>query len=505
MSMRERLSGASHRGDPAIHPLMAGAAAFVASALFFVAIAAAIPIRGVTPLIAVWCVVCVGLVVVAARRLGPQYGVPLAIATGLALDSFYIPPTRQFGEDYWQNWIAVAVYIGLGVMIGGLAAGTRRRAEVSESARIELADEQAALRRVAVLVAQQPSPEEVFTTVTEAVGPLLGADLTAMHVYPGDGTATVVAGWSAAGPMLPVGTRLPLDGDSVVARIFRSGAAARIDGYANVEGETAEVARGMRLRSTVGAPILVEGRLWGALIAATRGVDPFPEDVEARIAAFTELVATAIANAEAHAELTASRARVIAAADEAMRRIERDLHDGAQQRLASVVLKLQTAQNAIPSQLTGLQHEIDEATDELTTAVDELRDYARGIHPAVLTNRGLGAALKALARRSVVPVELDVRVDGRLPAAAETAAYYVVSEAVTNAARHAKASAVAVEVSTVDGVLRVSVGDDGVGGAEFGNGSGLVGLRDRVAALGGRISLDSPRGSGTSIHVQLPI
>jgi signal transduction histidine kinase len=505
MSWRERLSGASHRGDPVKHPVTAAAAAFVASALFFVATAAAIPVRSVTPLIVTWCLACIAAVIVSARRLGPLYGVPLAIAAGVALDSFYFPPTRQFGERYWQNWIAVATYIGLGVVIGALAAGTRRRADVSESARAELADEQAALRRVAVLVAQQPSPEEVFRAVTEAVGPLLGADLTAMHSYPGDGAATVIASWSAAGPTLPVGMRLPLDGDSVAARIFRNGAAARIDDYAEVAGDTAAVARKLRLRSTVGAPIPVDGKLWGALVAATRSSEPLPEDAEARIAAFTELVATAIANADAHAALTASRARVIAAADEAMRRIERDLHDGAQQRLASVVLKLQTTRDAVPAELEELRTDLRDATNELVTAAEELRDYARGIHPVVLTSRGLGPALKALARRSVVPVELDVRVAAPLPAPTEAGAYYIVSEALTNAGKYARASRIAVQVATVDGVVRVTVRDDGIGGAEFGRGSGLIGLQDRVAALGGRISLVSPSGAGTTVEVELPL
>src|SRR5262249_9398810 len=166
-----------------------------------------------------------------------------------------------------------------------------------------LAEQQAALRRVAVLVAQQPSPVEVFAAVTDAVGPLLGADLSAMHVFRGDGVATVVASWTQAGPTLPIGTELPLDGESAVARIFHTGAAARVAGYGGAEGETAEVARKLRLRTAVGAPIVVEGKLWGALMAATRGEDPLPDDCEARIAAFTELVATAVSNAQAREEL----------------------------------------------------------------------------------------------------------------------------------------------------------------------------------------------------------
>jgi GAF domain-containing protein len=167
----------------------------------------------------------------------------------------------------------------------------------------QLAEEQAALRQVAVLVARQPAPDEVFTAVTKAVGPLLGADLAAMYVFPGDGTARVIAGWSATGPMLPIGTRLPLDGDSVVARIFHTGRPARMDSYVDAQDETAEASRGLRLRSMVGAPILVEGRLSGGLMAATRGIEALPEDAESRIAAFTELVATAVSNAQAREDI----------------------------------------------------------------------------------------------------------------------------------------------------------------------------------------------------------
>jgi signal transduction histidine kinase len=230
-----------------------------------------------------------------------------------------------------------------------------------------------------------------------------------------------------------------------------------------------------------------------------------PTDTEGHLVQFTELVATAIANAQAQAELTASRARIVATADETRRRIERDLHDGAQQRLVSLTLQLRAALEAIPPGLGGLVAELDGVAAGLNDALDELREFARGIHPAILAEGGLTAALSTLARRSAVAVALDVRVRERLPEPVEVGAYYVVSEALANAAKHAEASSAVVEVEALDGVLRVCVRDDGVGGADFAQGSGLVGLKDRAEALGGRILLESPRGAGTSVEVELPL
>jgi signal transduction histidine kinase len=689
----------------------------------------------------------------------------------------------------------------------------------SRAALARLVDEQAALRRVAVLVARQPSPDEVFTAVTEAVGRLLGADLAAMHVFPGDGTATTIAGWSAAGSTLPIGTRLPLDADSVAARIFRTGAAARMDSYVEVESDTAEVACGVRLRSTVGAAIVVDGRLWGALMAATRGVEPLPEDAETRIAAFTELVATAvsnaqaredlhrladeqvalrrvatlvakeaapaevfakvaeeagkvlgnvdcgllrnegdgtatvvaargaaisaslpvgshvpvdndgvaasvlregrpsriddysaapesvaegarergirsavgcpilvragvwgaivvatsdrpcppdtekritpfadlvataignaearaeverladeqaalgrvatlvarggltaeifsavsdevaglfgsgagvlrferdgpsivfvgvarvdiaigtrwefcegmasaevyrtgrsarvdamdwssasgpvaeaarrlgivstvvspivvegrlwgamrvsherlpldtedrlerftelvataIANAESREELAASRRRIVAASDDARRRIERDLHDGTQQRLVSLGLAVRAAEASIPPDRSDVRSELSGIATGLADAVEELQELSRGIHPAILAQGGLAPALRALARRSAVPVELEVTTDKRLPEPIEVGAYYIACEALANAAKYAHASRIDVSLTRRDGSLVLEIRDDGVGGADPARGSGLVGLTDRVDALGGSI------------------
>jgi signal transduction histidine kinase len=263
--------------------------------------------------------------------------------------------------------------------------------------------------------------------------------------------------------------------------------------------------RQLGVRSMVGCPITVEGRLWGLMVVASTRPEPLPAGTEARIARFTELVATAVANTQARAELAASRARIVRSADETRRRIERDLHDGIQQRLVSLGLDLRVAQAGVPTELPQLRAELARVADGLGAALDELRELSRGIHPAILSEGGLGPALKALARRSAIPVELGACVGIRLPEPVEVAAYYVVSEALTNAAKHAHASAVHVDVHTADGRLRLSVRDDGVGGADPARGSGLIGLSDRVQAVGGTITVASPPGEGTSLLVDFPI
>jgi signal transduction histidine kinase len=288
----------------------------------------------------------------------------------------------------------------------------------------------------------------------------------------------------------------------VSALVCETGRPARVDRSA--DGVSAAPLE-LGIRSAVGAPITVEGRLWGLIAVASAGEEPPPPGTEERLADFTELVATAIANADAQAELTASRARIVASADETRRRIERDLHDGAQQRLISLVLQVRAAQEAVPPDLDALAATLGRIEAELDSALGELREFARGIHPAMLAKGGLGPALKMLARRSAVPVDLDVRTNGRLPEPVEVAAYYIVSEALTNAAKHAHASRVTVDVEAGDGVLGVRVRDDGVGGADFARGSGLVGLRDRVEALGGRIALQSKPGVCTSLSVELSL
>jgi PAS domain S-box-containing protein len=598
----------------------------------------------------------------AARAIGVRavVGVPVfverrlwgAISAGSTRDR-PLPPDSEARLDQFTKLMATAI------------ANAEARAEVHR-----LADEQAALRRVAVLVAQQPSPSEVFTAVTQAVGRLLRADLASLHVFAGDGTATQIAGWSGdGGPLLPSGTSIPLDGNGVAGRIFESGAPARVDSYAGAKGEAADLARSLRLRSSVGAPILVEGKLWGALTAATRGAEPWAENAESRIAAFTELVATAIANAEAHdelarvaaeqaalrrvatlvaqapspqdlfdavaeevgrlllaanvsmgryepdgsvtsmaswssagpvfppgerwpikgtnvawivlqtglsariddfsaatdpigvavreagytsaigspivvegrlwgvisaastagpmprgtearlasftelvataianaessAELAASRRRIVTAADEARRRIERNLHDGIQQRLIALSFRARTMSKRPPDEQTGIAAELSEGLKDVS---DELREISRGIHPTILTEAGLGPALRALARRSNVPVDVDVRLDERLPAHVEAAAYYIASEALTNVAKHAHANVVRLIAAHDNRILTLEVRDDGVGGVDATRGSGILGLTDRVEALSGTISITNPPRGGTALSVHLPL
>jgi signal transduction histidine kinase len=368
-----------------------------------------------------------------------------------------------------------------------------------------LAEEQAALRRVATLVARGVSPTEVFAAVTVELGHLLGVHATALVRYEPDGTGTVVSASSRRGVRVPAGERCSLDGENVASRVWRTGRAARIASYEEAPGYRAARMRELGIRSGVGAPVVVEGRLWGAAIALSARPDPLPPDIEARMVDFMELVATAIANADSRAELTASRARIVAAADDARRRLERDLHDGTQQRLVSLGLQLRMAEASVPSELNALREQLSHTAHGLAGAFEDLREISRGIHPAILSKGGLGPALKTLARRSPVAVLLDVRLDRRLPESAEVAAYYVVSEALTNAAKHARASMVHVDAEAAGANLQLSIRDDGVGGADSRKGSGLLGIRDRVEALGGHMNVVSPAGVGTTLLVRIPI
>jgi signal transduction histidine kinase len=369
---------------------------------------------------------------------------------------------------------------------------------------MRLAAEQAALRRVATLVAAGAPQGEVFKTVSAEVAALVPADGSALTRFEADGTVTAVGGWTTDGGYDYVGRRYALEG-TVSGVIFETGRPGRIDNYADAPGEAPEAARELGWRSSVGAPITVESRLWGVLAVISKSEDPLPPDTERRLAQFTELVAMAIANAESRAELDASRARIVATADATRRRIERDLHDGAQQQLLSLALEVRAAQAAAPPELGEHRAELSHVAEGLTNVLDDLREIALGIHPAILAEGGLGPALNTLARRSPIPVELDVGVDGRLPEHVEVAAYYVVSEALNNAAKYAQATVVHVAVTVGDGRLLVSVGDDGVGGADPNRGSGLLGLADRAEAMGGTISLESPPWDGTSLRVELPL
>jgi len=369
----------------------------------------------------------------------------------------------------------------------------------------QIAEEQAALRRVAMLVARGEPPEAVFAAVAEEVGGLLEVDYTVLIRSDPEDMITVVGGWTATGvaPPSPVGSRFEVGGRNVSTLTLRTGRPARLDAYVDVTGSIGNTgADDWGFRSSVGVPISVEGRPWGLLLVAYTRDQQLPADTEARLASFTELVATAVANADSRAQLMASRARIVAAADETRRRIERDLHDGIQQQLVSLILDLRQVQAAVPP---GVQGGLSRIAERVTGVFDQVREISHGIHPAILSEQGLSPALKGLARRSAVPVELDLRTGRRLPDHVEVAAYYAVSEALTNAAKHARASAVHVELDAPDATLRLAIRDDGIGGADPAEGSGLTGLRDRIEAVGGTLDVTSPARSGTTLLIKIPV
>jgi signal transduction histidine kinase len=365
-----------------------------------------------------------------------------AVLSALAYDYLFVPPVHALKIADPRNNVALGVFLVTAVIVGGLAARLRRSAvEAGRLSREQaaLSQEQAALRRVATLVARGAPPPEVFSAVAQELAEQFTATITAVVRYQDDGNATIVGGWAEPGIQIPVGRRLTVAGHGVAVSVWQTGVAARTERFDGPPGSVARFFHEAGATAGAGSPIRVEGRLWGIAVAASRNADAFPAGTETRMADFTELAAAAIANAETQAQLIASRARIVATADQTRRQIERDLHDGAQQRLVSLALQLRMAQAAVPAELGQLGADLERVTAGLTDALDELREYARGIHPAVLTERGLSAALKALARGCPIPVELDIRADGRLPEPIEVAAYYVVSEALTNAAKHANA------------------------------------------------------------------
>jgi signal transduction histidine kinase len=611
--------------------------AYCAAAAFFTLVAVSIASSGSDVLVLALGVVYVAAVVAMVHWWGVAYGVAAAMAGLLAYDWFYFPPTHAHEFPDRANLADIVIYIGVAVLVGELASYAGRRADDSEVARIQLVDEQSALRRVATLVAQNVAPEELFAAVTEEVGRLLETDLASMVRYEIADTLTVVAAWDAAaepapvaqhqwiesegtvgapivvdgrawgallvhstqrgtlpadtesrlenftelvgtamanagareevrrlaeeqaalrrvatlvaresspdevfaavteevGRLMPiedttmfrfeddntvsvvaewgerdvvlnVGTRLSLEGDNVTTRVLRTGRPARMDDYTQATGSIGDYARDTApVRSAIGIPIVVDGQLWGALAAASRQPAPMPEGTESRIAKFTELVATAIANVQARADLAASRARIVDATDEERRRVVRDLHDGAQQRLVHTVITLKLARQAIERSDAAAPALVAEALDQAQQATAELRELAHGILPAVLSRGGLRAGVHALASRTPVPVDVGVSV-GRLPPAVESTAYFMVAEALTNVAKHAHAGRAEVTARVEDGTLRVQVRDDGVGGARP-DGTGLVGLTDRLAVLDGQLRVESPADGGTLVAATIPL
>src|SRR2546427_12477781 len=367
-----------------------------------------------------------------------------------------------------------------------------------------LADEQAALRRVATLVASSAQPEQVFQTVAEEAGRLLEARTAATVRFDQD-SAVVAGSWSdGEGAGLEVGTLVPYsDPDSPVYRVSYEG--GRIADYADVPGEAARLTRLAGYRSAVMAPITAGGRLWGALAVFSARTNHFPADAQQRLADFTNLVALALESAEAHDQLTASRARIVEASVAERRRLERNLHDGAQQRLVTLAVHLRIAQECLGDDAAAAEAMLAGVGEDLKLALEELRELARGLHPAVLSDRGLEPALQSLANRAPFRVEISGVPPLRLEEGLEAAVYYLVAESLTNAARHADASEARVEISTTSEEVVVAIRDNGSGGASMDRGSGLRGLADRIEALGGRLDLNSPSGGGTVVRATLPL
>ena len=447
------------------------------------------------------------------------WGFGLAVATSLASALVYVyfhmETTRTFIPTHAKDAVAILIFLPVALLANILAGQARLRAAESELRRREaeashaeasaLAEQQAALRRVATLVARGVDPSEVYPAAVAELSHGLGIDNVALLRYESAEALVLLATRDDHGlTKLTIGERLSLEGDNVAGMILHTGAPARIDCFDGASGHTAERMRQLGLRSAAGAPIIVDGRTWGALVISSSRSDPMPAETEARIGDFADLIATAISNAETRAELTASRARIVTASDQVRRRFERDLHDGAQQRVVSLGLEMRALEASIPAEQQQLRDQLSNVVDGLSGVSTELQEISRGIHPAILSKGGLGPAIKTLARRSAVPVELHLHVDHRLPESIEVAAYYVVAEALTNAAKHAQASEVSVSAVAADDELHLTISDDGIGGAVTGAGSGLIGLKDRVAVLAGRLDIFSPAGNGTTLKAVIP-
>jgi signal transduction histidine kinase len=359
---------------------------------------------------------------------------------------------------------------------------------------------------MAMLAGQEAPPEKIFRAVSREIGELLGTDYVVINRYEPDNTTTSVGYWSRPSSpdvMPPLAGHWPIQNGSVTEIVARTGKPARIADYAHAETEMGEWARERGIRSVVACPVMVKGRVWGMI--ASLSTEAQPEDTKARILQLGVFASAAIDNAEIGAELHASRARLIAASDATRRRIERNLHDGVQQRLISLGLQLSTAEACLEPGQDVLRNQLARTAQGLTDVLEDLREISRGLHPASLSRGGLRPALKSLVRRLAIPVELNVSIDGRLPEPIEVAIYYIVSEALTNVLRYAHANRVRVDLSIDRGAVRVSVHDDGIGGAELGGGSGLIGLRDRTEALGGTFQLESPLCEGTSLLLKIPL
>jgi signal transduction histidine kinase len=442
----------------------------------------------------------------AALRFGP-----FGAATALAITASLTVWNTAHGsgpfvrESITHSVLASQLFVAVAALTSLILAAVTAERTASERAQQALTDEQAALRRIATLVAGEAASARVFEQVTIEAAKTLGASAASLARFEKNDMVTFVGGWSDTGWLaFPVGSRVPVEETGVLAKIRQTGRPERVDDYENLPAEIAERLSSFGYKSATAAPIRVGGKLWGGLVAVTRGKEPLPRGSEHRLADFAELVAQALANADAYRKLAASRVRLVEAGDTERRRLERNLHDGAQQRLVSLALKLRLVRGNLRKNPEAAETLLAEADSELDHALEELRELARGIHPAVLTDRGLEVAIRALAERAPVPVDLTRLPEDRLPESVEAAIYYLVAEAITNVAKYAQATRASVAVERSNGFATVVVRDDGVGGAEPVPGSGLAGLADRVEALGGRLHIESPAGRGTELTAEIP-
>jgi signal transduction histidine kinase len=404
-----------------------------------------------------------------------------------------------------DSLLATQVFVGVAALTSMILAAVTAERAASEAAARGLAHEQAALRRIATLVVSESDPARIFGQVMHETARALGVATASIVRYDVPGTVCVLGGWSESGALLfPVGSTIEIgDQGSALVEVYRTGEARRVT-YPKDAGSLFDDLRSHGYRSSVAAPVKLGGGLWGALVASSVDESPLPDGSEQRLCDFADLVAQALANADTHDKLAASRARIVGAGDAERRRLERNLHDGAQQRLVSLALQLRLTQSALerrPDSVVGL---LEEAQAELARALDELRELARGIHPAILTDRGLGPALEAILARAPLPVELTDLPDDRLPERVEAALYYVVAETVTNIAKHAQAESATVSVTLAGNTARVVITDNGIGGADPARGSGLRGLADRIEALDGGLRIESSATTGTRIEAQIP-
>jgi signal transduction histidine kinase len=409
-------------------------------------------------------------------------------------------------ESITHSLLASQLFVAVAAVTSLVLAAVSSERSVSEEAQRELTAEQAALRRIATLVASEAASQRVFEQVTEEAARTLGASAASLARFEPDNTVTFVGAWSASGTLaFPVGSSTSLDWAGVLAAVHDTGEPQRIDRYDELAGPIIQRMTSFGYGSATAAPIRVGGEVWGALVAAGARDAPLPADAEHRLLDFAELVAQALANADAYRKLADSRARIVEATDSERRRLERNLHDGAQQRLVSVALRLQLVKTALKRDSPRAESLLGEAEAELERALGELRELARGIHPASLTTLGLRLALVGLVNRAPVPVEVTRIPDERLPEPIEVAIYYFVAEATTNIAKYAQATQATVAVDRSDGIVNVVVTDDGIGGADPQDGTGLVGLTDRIEALGGRLHIESPPGHGTRLSAEIPV